>query len=549
MAKSSTPSSSLPSFVPEALFEARPSFAWKGELAHIGPTHTANALYKKLAKHSFCGSLALISGVLQWGASVFAAVRDVRPHLELAHVHFLVMEPLGYKDVDWRGLDDFAWPKQRKEDQALMTMFRLACQAITPGAWLDTQGRPISNLFHLIYVTRHVLGPHRAAFDRWFEATQARVIARGAAKFKVRTGNAARDRTWGHPLPPSILERDVKPAALLAERAGLAAALDGNRFHAPVASYLTKLSKEDAAIVRGLGVKQVEDLSDHAESKLEAVELWSRRILQIELAATGRAFAPEPKAPKPKPVKPLPPGKPVAITPPPFVPPEVLAAKPSFAWAGNLVLLDQGKELDGLVRAYSRHSYCAILALASGILQWCACAFAAVRDVREHLALAQLHFLVMEPAGFAELALEPLFERKRPTQPKEDGALAAAFMHAARPLLPDVAFGPGTYDHKEVPVYELAQLITLARLVLAPTHRKAFDAWLAAADQRIKRLGATSYAAKIGKPQRDKIWGHPLPPEILERDVEVGELMPVRRPFLAALRASKPPFLTTGDHR
>ncbi len=532
------------SFVPEALFASRPSFAWKGELAHIGPTNTANSLYKKLAKHPYCGSLALISGVLQWGASAFAAVRDVGPHLELARIHFLVMEPLGYKDVDWDGLADFAWPKQRKEDQALGTLLQLARQAIVPGAWLDTQGRPISNLFHLVYLTRHVIGSHRAAFDRWLEAANVRTLGRGRASFKATTGNVARDHTWGHPLPPSILERDVKPVALLAERAGLAAELKGNRFYAPVASYLDKLSKADAAIVKGLGVKRVEHLADHAKSELGSVELWPRMILQVELAAKGRAFRAEPPAPRAakaaKSAKPSKPWKAVAVARPAFVPEAVLGSRPSFAWGGNLTVLEQGREMDGFVRAYGRHSYCATLALISGVVQWCACAFAAVRDVSEHLALAQMHFLVMEPAGFHALALEPLFERARPTKPKEDGALTAAFMHAARAIHPKVWI---TYDLKSTPIYELAQLVHLTRLVLAQPHRTAFDAWLAAADKRIKRLGATPYAAKTGKPQRDKIWGHPLPPEILERDVEARELMLLRRPFLAALRASKHLFL------
>ncbi|MEZ4399952.1 MAG: hypothetical protein R3B06_08035 [Kofleriaceae bacterium] len=40
MARTSTPSSLRPSFVPEALWVAQPSFVWKGELAHIGPIHT-----------------------------------------------------------------------------------------------------------------------------------------------------------------------------------------------------------------------------------------------------------------------------------------------------------------------------------------------------------------------------------------------------------------------------------------------------------------------------------------------------------------------------
>ena len=525
-----------PAFVPEALWAAKPSFAWKGELAHIGPTHTANALYKKLAKHSWCGSLALMSGVLSWGASAFAVVRDVGPHLELARLHFLVMEPLGYKDVDWRGLDDFAWPRQRKEDQALARMFKLACQSIIPGAWLDTQSRPISNLFHLVYLTRHVLGPHRKAFDRWFDEAGERILARGDGKsFKPKTGNLARDRTWGHPLPPSILERDVKPAALLAERAGLVAELERNRFYAPAPSYLSKLSKADASIVKGLGVKRVEDLAEHAESELESIDLWSRMILTVELAAKGLAFGPEPKAPPTaKAARPARAGKPAAITPPSFVPAELLALKPSFSWGGSLTVLEQGKALNAASRPYDRYSYCATLALVSGVLQWVACAFAAVRDVREHLELARLHFLVMEPAGFGALALEPLFDRKRPTQPKEDGALAAAFMHAARAVHPEVWV---TYDVKGTPSYELAQLVHLARLVLAEPHRKAFDAWLAAADKRIKQHSALPYAANTGKPKRDKVWGHPLPPAILERDVEARELMPLRAPFLAGLRA------------
>lgn len=544
MPKSSTSMTLRPSFVPAALFAAKPSFAWKGELAHIGPTHTANALYKKLAKHSFCGSLALISGVLQWGAAAFASIRDVGPHFELAHIHFLVMEPLAYKDVDWIGLADLELAKQRKEDQALASMFHLARQAIIPGAWLDTQGRPISNLFHLVYVVRHVLGPHRSAFDRWLEAANARVLARAGASFEAKTGNASRDRTWGHPLPPSILERDVKPAALLAERVAIVAELKRNRFYAPVGSCLATLSKADAAIVKGLGVKRVEDLADHAESELDSIDLWPRMILKVELTAKGLDFGPEPKAPPraktTRPAKAANPGKPVGVTAPSFVPPEVLASKPSFAWGGNLTVLEQGREMDGFVRTYGRHSYCATLALVSGVLQWCACAFAAVRDVREHLAMAQLHFLVMEPAGFDALALEPLFERARPTKPKEDGALAAAFMHAARAIHPEVWI---TFDVKGIPTYELAQLVHLTRLVLAAPHRTAFDAWLAAADKRIKRLGATPYAAKTGKPQRDKNWGHPLPPEILERDVEARELMPLRRPFLAALHAGKHAFL------
>ncbi|MDQ3364262.1 MAG: hypothetical protein M3680_02375 [Myxococcota bacterium] len=308
MPKCSTSSSLHPSFVPIALFAARPAFAWKGEHAHIGPPHTANAVYKKLAKHSYCGTLALISGVLQWGASAFASVRDVGPHLELAKLHFLVMEPVQFKDVDWVELR-VELPTQRKEDQALATLFRLARQALNPVRWLDSDARPTSDLFHLVYLTRHVLAlakPHRAAFDRWLEEATARTLGRGGGtSFKAVTGNVARDRTWGHPLPPAILERDVKPAALLAERAGIAADLKRNRFYAPVASYLDKLSKADAAIVKGLGVKRIQDLADHAESELEPIDARAQAIFKLELATKGLEFraAPARAAEATKPAK------------------------------------------------------------------------------------------------------------------------------------------------------------------------------------------------------------------------------------------------------
>lgn len=288
----------LPAFLPAELPASKPTFAWKGELAHIGPTHTANALYKKLAGHTHCAVLALEAGVLQWGAFAFGAIRDVGAHVDLAELLFLAMEPSFTKDIDWPALEAVQVPERPKEDAALGVLFRLARRCLTPARWLDTHATPVSELFHSIHLVRHVLAPPmRKRFDRWLEGALDRIPRRAVTKgFAPRTLNAARDRTWGHPLPVSILDVDCTPAKLAAERKTLTSSstVAANRFVARVPTFFAKLTRAQKAALKRIGVTKLRDLRKLSQSALgddDAIGWTVTAILSTELGAAGLAFA------------------------------------------------------------------------------------------------------------------------------------------------------------------------------------------------------------------------------------------------------------------
>lgn len=288
----------LPTFLPPELARSKPVFVWKGNLAHIGPTHTANALYKKLAggpqggnKH--CAILALEAGVLLWGAFTFAKVRDVGAHADLAELLFLAMDPSFTKDIDWAALRAFEEPTRPKEDAALGVLFRLARACLTPARWLNTDASPLRELFHSVHVVRHVLpAPMRKRFDRWLDEATKRIPPRAATKgFAPKTLNVVRDRTWGHPLPMSILEADCEPMSLTAERQTLGAA--SNRFVARVPTYFAKLTADQKTTLKHLGVTELADLprvSIDALGRDDAVGWNAALVLATELGAAGLSF-------------------------------------------------------------------------------------------------------------------------------------------------------------------------------------------------------------------------------------------------------------------
>lgn len=289
----------LPAFLPPMLPESKPTFAWKGELAHIGPTHTANPLFKKLAGtasggNTHCAILALEAGVLQWGAFAFGKIRDVGAHADLAELLFLAMDPSFTKDVDWTALNAVTVPARPKEDAALGVLFRLARACLSPARWLDTGASPVRELFHSVYLVRHVLTPPmRKHFDRWLDDATRRIPIRAATKgFAPRTLNVTRDRTWGHPLPMSILDADCKPSELAKEREDLGSA--PNRFVARVPTYFAKLTATEKAALKRLGVTRLADLT---KVSLDAVGTddaigWNvAAILATELGAAGLAFS------------------------------------------------------------------------------------------------------------------------------------------------------------------------------------------------------------------------------------------------------------------
>ena len=232
--------------------------------------------------------------MLQWGAFAFAGTKDVGAHADLAALLFLAMEPSFTKDIDWEALDAVKVPKQPKEDAALGVLFRLARGCLTPARWLDTQAVPVRELFHSVYLVRHILtAAMRKRFDRWLDDATKRIPTRAATKgFAPKTLNVARDRTWGHPLPMSILETDCKPAALAAERKRRPPS--SNRFVAPVPTYFAKLTAAEKAALKRLGVAKLADLTKVPLNTLGYDETlgWNvAAILATELGAAGLAFA------------------------------------------------------------------------------------------------------------------------------------------------------------------------------------------------------------------------------------------------------------------
>lgn len=534
-----------PAYVPEEVMRTTPSFDWKGEHAHIGPTHTANAVYKKIAGHSHCAVLALIAGVVQWGAASFASVRDVRAFFDLAQIHFLVMEPARHRDVEWNAIFDHRIASKHKLDAALSKMFSLARQALAPVAWLSTGGRPISNLFHLIYLTRHVLAPaHRRLFDKWLDDATARTKRRGGERYVPKTGNKTRDKSWGHPLPMSILEADVTPAKLLVQRKGLVDALmrDKNSFYAPAASYFDKLERRDVEGLRSLGVTKLADLVEHTEEELEdVVEGQTTVLLGLELTAMGMRYAARPKAKpakaaveaprSPKATKPRSkasawPARSKASAWPAFIPEGLAQTRGSFSWKGDLSEV-KPTDVAGAMRPFNGHSLCATYALLGGLLHWGAAALASACDVGALRDLADIGFLVMDPLRAKDVTWSAILDKKPVKKPKEEAVHGEMFKLASLALDPERAL-----VFKTTAAYEVVLLIAIVRHILPSEHKTTFDRWVADASKRAKLRGSHPYKKVTGEPARDKTWGHPLPPAILEADVAQGVLL-ARRAELA----------------
>ena len=274
---------------------AKPSFEWKGAHAHIGPTHTANELRRRLASiGSYCGVIGLAAGVSSWGALAFASVRDVQPHLDLAQIAFFLMAPGHFKSTNWGAIGDVKQVTSgRKEDQALSELFHLLKGTLRPARWLDTDAAPVAELFHLTYLVRHILGASRKPFDRWLEVAIDSTTRRGNQKgFVARTYSASRARGWGHPFPPQLLEGDIKPAALGDAYARFVQQTDwnANRYYAPATSVWETLPKKMLAALENQGItssKQLGGRSEFALSQTEGIDAGWFEVLKLDLVEQG----------------------------------------------------------------------------------------------------------------------------------------------------------------------------------------------------------------------------------------------------------------------
>lgn len=191
---------------------------WKGSKRHIGPVQTITPLVELLGGKTTCGTLALMSGVMSWGAARLQPFGDASYCDELADAGFAFHS-------DWRHVNIKGGPRGKSPDQPVVHSAAMDLRAIYAGAvygetpW-NSFYQPLMEASHLVHIVRFILPKEpKKAFDAWLKAVSARLdeiapipdldepdINDFEDKFAYRAYCAP---CRGLPLPPQVLDLSV----------------------------------------------------------------------------------------------------------------------------------------------------------------------------------------------------------------------------------------------------------------------------------------------------------------------------------------------------
>lgn len=224
---------------------------WKGKHAHIGSPQENAKLLARSAGKTTVGTVAMMSGVLLWGAKRLTPFFDASFLNELAEAAFAW-------HFDWRYFDPearphFSPPEQPPEPSATFLLDNFMRESIKGEDQWHSFFAPVMALSHMVSLVDFMLPAHaKPAFTAWLQTTSLRVGEVASVPVMDEPDfYAFPDRTAynlhvaprrGLPLPPQVLDPDVDLAALdlAAEAASFIATLhpEKNRFLRPASALL-----------------------------------------------------------------------------------------------------------------------------------------------------------------------------------------------------------------------------------------------------------------------------------------------------------------------
>lgn len=153
---------------------------WQGALDHIGPVQTVTPLVDRLSGKTTCATVAMIAGVVTWGAARLRPFTDTGFLYELAEASFAWQ-------FDWRYLDTEVEPKGKPADQpvevsAPMVLRSFVRKSIRGEKPWHSFYQPTMELFHMSSGVSFILPPDlRDIFEDWLVQTSDRLDALCAA--------------------------------------------------------------------------------------------------------------------------------------------------------------------------------------------------------------------------------------------------------------------------------------------------------------------------------------------------------------------------------
>lgn len=158
----------FPDFIPPEAPLAGDRFVWEGTLFHIGQLEGATRLMDKFGDINSCGSFCLASGLALWGAARFSHLMDVTTMVHVSDAALAFMcQP---RSVNYTPILDEKVPEEPKVLSAFRKVRWLSLVCAVPGRWVDNKVPPMTDLYHLAHLVRHLLDkPLRPAFDHWLD--------------------------------------------------------------------------------------------------------------------------------------------------------------------------------------------------------------------------------------------------------------------------------------------------------------------------------------------------------------------------------------------
>ncbi len=220
---------SLTSYLPPTIADSPLDFPWDGADSHIGPVESQTPLYSALLGKTYNGTALIAAGVAVWGFQRLRGAFRIENSMALAEAAFLQMPD--DRLIDTSALRSEVTPDQPKLLSAHRNLRELLGDALHPPMWSGTLDQPVSECFHLVHLTRHLLDSgHRAMFDTWLVALVRRIDAVASHPPIPEDDDegpddmsGARLRAFrGRPLPPDLLAGACADAELAARFAAYA---------------------------------------------------------------------------------------------------------------------------------------------------------------------------------------------------------------------------------------------------------------------------------------------------------------------------------------
>lgn len=157
------------SFIPTALGQTKPRFAWKGLSCHIGPVDRPSKMTPLLMHRTTAALQSIAAGLLLWGARALAAALDeaiLRRAVQKVEASFAYQ--VDHRYVDFHAGSPLVKCERPPARSAMFELEKFFGRALWHESYWESEHGPVIECSAMTYLVRHILPRGaKAAFEAW----------------------------------------------------------------------------------------------------------------------------------------------------------------------------------------------------------------------------------------------------------------------------------------------------------------------------------------------------------------------------------------------